>query len=51
MNLQRAAALPATYRQQDRNTYLEIAKKYGRIVPAREDLVIEPLWLGSVMEW
>ncbi|NLL89301.1 MAG: hypothetical protein GX228_10380 [Firmicutes bacterium] len=46
MNLQRAVNA-WTHRQQDRNTYLEIAKKYGRIVPAREDLVIEPLF-GSV---
>ena len=46
MNLQRAVNA-WTHRQQQRDTYLKIASKYGEIVPARKDLVIEPLF-GSV---
>lgn len=32
------------HRQQPRELYLELAQKYGRLVPPREDLIIEPLF-------
>lgn len=46
MTLQRAVNA-WTHRQQKRETYLKIADKYGELVPAREDIVIEPVF-GSI---